>query len=611
MDKTVQEIVRQAETNLTSGDIKLGKYVDFSLYETTERIFAYLNSRFTNGSTDSLGREKPFFNIVTAAVNIWYRATDIDRKDIQVLPDKGNMSNVAAAFIATMLLHEWMKKTQFGVFLNEWGRVLAQYGSAVVKFVEQDGQLIPSVIPWNRIIVDPIDFDAIPRIEKFYKTPSQLKNMATKGHPDYAGYDLDTVNSLIENTSQTRETLNREEMDNQSGFIEIYEVHGQMSVATLKKAQNKECTDEDYNTFTQQMHVISFTKSKEKQGEYDDYTLYAGKEKNDPYMITHLIKEDGRTLSIGAVEYLFDAQWMQNHTIKAWKDQMDLTSKIIFQTADQSLLGKNILTNLETGDIIYHAPNAPVTQFPNVGHDVQSLQAFSNQWKLLAQEVTSTPDALRGNTLPSGTPYSLGAYLGTQSLSLFEVMTENKAHDLEAMLRRFVIPFLKEKALKNKDEIVAMLDDASIKKIDAMYVPNKAAKNFNQKVKESLLKGQLPEGISFEGEMQDLQAGLSMMGNQRAFSPEDVNWSEVLKDLEWKLDIAITNEQADKQAVLGSLTTILQTLATNPAVLQDPNARTIFNKILTYTNVASPVELASMSQQQSVQAPMALPQNSG
>jgi hypothetical protein len=48
------------------------------------------------------------------------------------------------------------------------------------------------------------------------------------------------------------------------------------------------------------------------------------RERKDPYMITHLIEEDGRTLSIGAVEYLFDAQWMQNHTVKNMKDLLDL-----------------------------------------------------------------------------------------------------------------------------------------------------------------------------------------------------------------------------------------------------------------------------------------------
>src|SRR3990167_3044619 len=136
--ETVHEIIRQAETNYLNGTAKIGKYVDFSMHNTVETIIAYLNSKFTGsgGDKDSLGREKPFFNIVIASANIWFRATDIDRKDISIAPS--GISQVAGAFLATIHLQEWMKKARFGTFLNEWGRVLARFGSAVVEFIERD-----------------------------------------------------------------------------------------------------------------------------------------------------------------------------------------------------------------------------------------------------------------------------------------------------------------------------------------------------------------------------------------------------------------------------------------------------------------------------------------
>ena len=204
--QSIHELIREAEENYTTGTITLGKHVKWSMYETVEKIIAYLHSKHTSGDVDSLGRKKPFFNIVTAAVNIWYRATDIDRKDIVVLPNSS--STVVAAFLANVILQQWMKKARFGVFLNEWGRTLAQYGGAIVKFVEKGDTLVASVVPWNRAIVDPVDFDALPKIERFYKTLAQLENMATKGHPDYAGYDLTQVRAL-KNAEQTRRTSSK------------------------------------------------------------------------------------------------------------------------------------------------------------------------------------------------------------------------------------------------------------------------------------------------------------------------------------------------------------------------------------------------------------------
>ena len=76
--ETPLQIIRTQEQNYISNSTQISEYVSFSPKTTIDKIEAYLNSTHISGSTDSLGREKPFFNIVTGATNIWYRATDID-----------------------------------------------------------------------------------------------------------------------------------------------------------------------------------------------------------------------------------------------------------------------------------------------------------------------------------------------------------------------------------------------------------------------------------------------------------------------------------------------------------------------------------------------------
>lgn len=580
--QTLQSLVRDAEQNYLQGTSKLGKYVDYSMYETVETIDAYLNSKHISGSTDALGREKPFFNIVTAAVNIWYRATDLDRRHIKIMPD--SITSVPLAFIATMLLQQWMDKNRFGVFLNQWGRALARYGSAVVKFIEKDGNLEPSVIPWNRFIADPIDFNAIPHIEKFYKTPAQLKKIT--------GYDKEVVDSLIQGHT-TRKTLEGFNQDDQSNFIEIYEVHGELSQAIYKKAKGEKVKDGDEDIYFQQMHVISFIKNSD--GKYDDFTLYVGREKKNPYMITHLIEEDGRTLSIGAVEYLFDAQWMQNHSMKQWKDQLDLASKIIFQTADQNFVGRNVLSAMQSGDIMVHAANSPLTQVNNAGHDITSVQGFMSQWRVLSQEITSTPDAMRGNAQPSGTAYRSVAIQQQEANSLFELMTENKGLVIEDMLKMFVIPHLKTK-VDNTDEIMALLDDHAIAEFDSMFIPKEAIKRYNERTINDLITNPLPTPAnplpSFNpgAEQAQVKQELASQGNKRSVTPEEISWKKLLSDIKWdNVKIEITNENKDKQAVMETLTTLFQTLAqTDPT-----KANIVLNKIMTETGAISPLELGS------------------
>lgn len=576
MDRdNICEIIRNAEYNYIHSTTKLGEFVDWDMRGTLEKITAYLNSKHTSGDRDSLGREKPFFNIVTAAVNIWYRATDIDRKDIIVRAD--NSSTEIGAFLATVLLQNWMRRARFGVFLNSWGRTLSQYGSAVSKFVEKDGELNCSVIPWNRLIVDPTDFYALPVIERIYKTPSQLRKIKE--------YDQGAVENLI-NSKVSRKNLDGSEKDTRNEFIELYEVHGEFPVALLKKNPS----DKDWETYSQQIHVVSYALNKDSK--YDDFTLYRGKEKKNPYMITHLIEEDGRTLAIGAVEYLFDAQWMQNHTMKNMKDTLDLSSRLIFQTADTNYVGRNVLSAIETGDILVHAPERPLTQINNSKSDIVALQNFSNQWKVLAQELTNTTDSERGINPPSGTPYSTTALLTQKSSSLFEIMTENKGHSIEDMLRIHVIPFLKTK-MNTKEEIVGILEDRDIKKIDSIYVPKKAIQLHNDRFKKMALNREIPPEFDQMAMENEVRQGLSSQGNQRFFDPEDLTWSEVTKDLEWNLEVGVTNEPTDKQTVLQTLGTVLQSIAGNPLILQDANARMVFSKILSLAGAVSPIELST------------------
>jgi hypothetical protein len=581
--KSIQELVRDAEANYISGTTTLNKYVEFSLYENTEKIDAYLNSKHISGDTDSQGREKPFFNIVTAAVNIWYRATDIDRKDINIKATK--QEDQISAFLATIHLQEYMRRDFFGSFLNDWGRSLARYGSSVVKFVEKGGQLHASVIPWNRLIVDQIDFDNNLKIEKLFYTPAQLR--ANKS------YDKELVEKLIDAKAQ-RETLDGQDKDNISEYIEVYEVHGELPLSLLTDKE----ADED--TYQQQMHVISFVATKEK-GEFDDYTLVSGRESKDPYMITHLIKEDGRTQGIGAVEHLFEAQWMVNHTAKGIKDQLDLTSKIIFQTSDGSFVGRNAMSSIENGDILIHADNQPLTQINNSSTDITALQNFGTQWQVLANEITSTPDAIKGNTMPSGTAFRQVAILNQESHSLFEIMIENKGLHLEEMMRIHVIPYLK-KQMNTSEEVAATLTAHNLTKIDSLYVPNKAVKNFNERSVEQILSGDIENLQVFDqqAEEQEVKQGLASQGNQRFIKPDEiptVTWKKVFKNLEWDVEVDVTGESTDKNTILTTLTTVLQTLGGNPAILQDENMRLVFNKIMTEVGGISPVELSQSASQ--------------
>ncbi len=581
MIDSVGTLVRKAEDNYITGNVQISEHVDFSQYDTLSRIEAYLHSKHTSGSQDALGREKPFFNICIAAKNIWYRATNIARNKIRIKPTK--LTHFVPAFLGTLHIQEWMKREGFEQFLDDWGQALAKYGSALTKWVEKDGKLVASVVPWNRIICDPISFEGNIVAEKLDLTPSQLKR---------SDYDQDQIKALID-TRNARTTLGGQKKDNKSDYITIYEVHGELPLSYLTD------NEEDEEIFVQQMHVISFVENtKDKRKDDEEFTLYRGREKN-PYLLTHLLKEDGRTLGIGSVEHLFDAQWMTNLSMKQMKDQLDLASQLIFQTADKNFLGKNFLTSVVTGDVQIYEDGKPLSPIANNSHDITALQNFSAQWQVLAKDITSTPDAIRGNTMPSGTAFRQVAVLNQESHSLFEVMIRNKKRYLDEMIRKFVIPHVKKK-MDTSEEISATLESQDITKLDSIYVPQEAIRRDNEQIKKTILSGGIAQNLDRGMVEQEIQKELSTFGNQRFIKPSDIKsktWKEVLKDLEWEVEIDIEDKKTDDQLILQYLIDWFKTIA-NPAVQQfltTPQGKLMANKIMERSNFLSPLEVAQLS----------------
>lgn len=599
MEKTIGGLVREFLDN-DRESVNTSKYVFFNMRETLERIDAYLNSKHIRGDVDSKNREKPFFNIVKAAVNIWYRATDIDRKNIRIQSEKDE--DATLAFAATVLLKRWMRKTRFGRFLNSWGRSLCRYCSSIVKFIEKDGKLFPEVKSWSKMFVDSVDFDNNLKIEKLELLPAQLRKRKE--------YNQELVKKLLD-ALETRKTAEGQSKDSKDDYITLYEVHGELPLSLLT---NKESDEDDY---VQQMHVITFLENKETN-EFDDYTLYAGKEAKEPNMLTHLIEEEDRTLGVGAVEDLFDVQWMLNHNAKIVKDQLDLASKMLFQTSDGKFIGQNVLTAVEQGDIFIHSQNQPLTQLNNEARTA-AIENNTAQWKRLGNELVGISEAMLGEAPKSGTAWRQTRAILQENHSLFELMRENKAEYLETMLTEYVIPFIK-KQMDTSEEISAVLDDYDIKWLDARYVPNEARRRVNQKIKNEVLSGRMfykeDQDLALSEETAKLEDYLKSRGNQRFFKPSDIKtktWKEALKDFEWNVVVDITGEQQDTEAMLTTLTEALRFIAQasqNPAVLENPKVQLLFNRILTLAGGISPLELSAVGSQptqQPIQRPAALP----
>lgn len=579
MKESIHEIIRHAEDNYNNGYIQKSDHVIFYPKKDINRIAAYVDSKFIDGDIDEFGREKPFFQTGIAKRNITYRATDIDSKNIRTKVTK--LKQTLLGLLAKAHLQNWIKESNLGQFLNDWGLVLATYNSAISKHVEKEGELISKVVPWGTIICDFVDFENNPKIEKLWFTPAQLRQNEN--------YDQDMVELLIQ-AKTTRKGFSGRQIDQKADYIEVYEVHGELPLSCLTDK------DEDDTTYQQQMHIVSYNKSKGR-GNYEDYTLFSGREKQDPYMLASLIpSEDGSVSLSGSIKNNFDSQWMINDTLKKVKDYLELALKMFFQTSDGDFQGKNTMTNADQGDIFTYKQNQPLTQLNNRA-DINPGMAFINQWENQGNQNAGISEVMAGENPPSGTAWRQVQALLQESHSLFNLMRQNKGLAITQILNKFVAPYIQKK-MDTTEEIMATLESYDIRQIDRAFIPNEAIRVANAQIKNDILNGKITQAPDLSAIESRIQNQLSIQGNKRFIKPSEISttkWKDVFKNFSFIFECDPTEEFEDKQSALATYDTILKFLLGLQGRPMTTDEKTVFNKLIELTGNISPLELGNDS----------------
>jgi hypothetical protein len=261
------------------------------------------------------------------------------------------------------------------------------------------------------------------------------------------------------------------------------------------------------------------------------------------------------------------------------KEIIELASKIIYQTTDKTV-GKNVLTDLENGDIITLKDGKNLTQVNNVPTSLPEFSNFINKWKDQLDRTTNTFEANTGEALPSGTPYRLGATLNQEANSMFDYRREEMGIFLQELYSDWILPHLVKK-LKGKHTLATEFSEDELNAIDNAHI-ELALKEEVQKKRQS---GVLVTDI--EPERQRLKQKMMQTKSTR-FINLPKNYYE---NLNATTSVITTNETRVKAAVLETLNSVLGQFGKNPQIFQDPIAKKILNKIMEVSGAFSPIEL--------------------
>ncbi len=547
---------------------------DWSMYEHCKRTLMYINSRFESGEFG----DRPFNNIILDKINLQHRAVDIDVVDINIFVD--NAEEYYKSFLTRKYHEKWARTISLGDFLNDMVETWTDYGGVIVKN-EYTGR--PRVVPFNTIaFVDQTNISKGPVCEKHFFTPDELMEYQGKWN------NLELAITLATKEHQEIEVdRSRKANKTPTQYIEVYELHGVLPEVYLNP-------EGSYFKFIRQMWVVAFYKN--ERGDKCGITLYSGKEHKSPYKFNVRDKIAGRALGRGGVEELFEQQLWVNYNEILQKDMLDQASKIIYQTADPAFTTRNQTRNMKQGQVLVYSEGKPLTQ---INTNPVAVQLFANkveQWDSRAKTISASFDSISGEMSKSGTPFRLGLMQNQEAHGLHLYRKEKLGMFLQTIYRDWVLPYF-SKEMSKGDTFLAEL---SLDELQAV-AEAVAVQAHNKFIKEKLFKaniGDEEEIIALSKELEpEKVAEVSKLAKSNFLTGGNKKFIEVFKeemrDLPLDIEVVITGESRNNAFVAEKLSAIFAQIAQNPAVLQDPLMRQLFNEILETSGV-SPTQFATL-----------------
>ena len=516
--------------------------------DTLKRIDLYYNSRFESGQYDSHGFRKYFYNITKPAIDIASKFVDLDTKDFILtheFPDQ--------EWIVWVMMHDlkqWMKEQKFGTLLNQIAFNYSKYGHVVMKKVKKGKW---KVVP--------------------------LTNFRTDNTTEYL-VNMEFVYELVRMTAAEIRGMNwseKAEIDTllatDRPFYDIYECYDYNSKTggwdrTFKADL---FTDNNKNISTEAMLT--------KEEQYAACLILHKDEIDElPYRELKWESVPGRWLGFGFGEYLFDNQIRENETTNLRARAMYITSLILLQTRDETV-GKNILNDLEMGDIIKTRD-----ELRPVRNEERNLPAYNvddERWDKNSERKTFSFDIARGENLPSATPLGVANLQAGMVTSYFELKRENLALFIKDLILNDIIPSFKAEKAK-RHQLTLLSNAEGVEKFTKAYL------------KTQIDKGALDYAMNGNGffptpeqKLMEMDRLMSEMRGKRSVSIEIPD--RIYTDAKYTFDIMV-GEQTNPGALTQTLFTALGTIASNPAILQNKGTRTMLFKLLGQFGL-SPIDL--------------------
>lgn len=589
----VSDLIARVKQNFLEQDVNIVEGLSFNQYNTIRKIHLYLNNQFESGPHDTQGNRKYFYNLCNYRNDQATKNIDIDSKDIQIgaLQD----ASFAQSFFLRAEWTQYVKDENFGAKLNELVETLPRMGSVVWRKEKVDGKLKIVDVDLRNVICDPTAFRLQdgPMIYRHIMSGDEIRGMTrwnkeavdaylahASGVPvsQFMGMGDDSMSALASVSSVLPE-------------FPVYEYWGDIPETLLvgTKILGKAEPRPNASRYCQ-VYCAGIDGQEGDRGE----PLYIKEVDRSlfPFEEIHYRRMKGRWLGQGNVERLFPLQERANELVNRFYRSLRIGTIHLFQTRDR-LFTKNVLTDMEDGDIL-----ETKSEINPIATELRAFNQYQNELRIIesqADRECNTFEVITGETLPTNTPFRLGSLQAQSAGKIYDFIRENIGLFLEVVLNKWLLPSFAKKLLSRSHilDVVGGVDELA--RFDEAFMKIHLYDAYKNYVMEN---NRLPNPEQIEVFKSTVLEQISK-DPRKTFVP-----AEYWEEMDYKIFVTVTGEGHNKASILESLTTVFQTIMTNPAALQDPRVMTVFNKIMEESGAMSPLALASVMGQGGASAAM-------
>lgn len=463
---TLYKRIENEITSYLTQSIEISPGVKFSQEALIKRLYKFKNRDLSGSKINSDLSYNYYFDIISPRCDSEIKNLRLDTKNIMVF-SQNPIKDFAVVFLSNATLKKWMAEKGEDIKLKSAVEEFVANGNIGFKKVAGGYE---TVDPLNTFITNQKaetidDTDIIERYPSM--TASQIKRMEK--------WDQNVADTVIEKLgSKTfQATEKTAPIDTTAKRYEIFEYTGEVNEKEFNEAKGIEEEGDPNKYFLAK--VITAGLRQNHTG--DKFTLFAekldyDKKLSDYYIYAHRSKYEGRFWRVGMYELLFDHQVRANEIGNQLARGLEWASKVVFRSKDATVL-QNIRADIDNGDVI---TTDDLSQVDVRMRGMDQLVADWNRVTSDADRLANSFEIVRGENLPSGTPFRMGLLMDQNAGKLYIFLRQKISLPYKRVFREWILPELL-KSMKGEDVFTFTGDTDILDQLREILVNNWYAQN--------------------------------------------------------------------------------------------------------------------------------------